>query len=160
MAEAPETYRHRWVLCKGKYECNWVHPLQPKLFWRTGSNEYRACRICLQQLISHNGHFTRHTSSSSQQQPFPKSIVGWTFTSSLFHTHEQQSLFLSAACTKYTNSRQLYCWSYWKYIINGLFKKWAALILNGSPRALTTIKYLQKRSSSQGETYSYLPRHR
>lgn len=64
-AGAPGNHTHHWVFHRGKYECNWVHPLHPELFWRTGSNEYRACRICLRKLISHNSHFTRHTSPSS-----------------------------------------------------------------------------------------------
>lgn len=81
-AGAPGNHTHHWVFYRGKYECNWVHPLHPELFWRTGSNEYRACRICLRKLISHNSHFTRHTSSSSSssssslQRPFPK-INSW-----------------------------------------------------------------------------------
>lgn len=66
MVDAPENHVLALVSSERKNESNWVHPMQPKLFGRPRNNEYRPCRICLQQLIPHNSHFTGHTSSSSQ----------------------------------------------------------------------------------------------
>lgn len=102
MADAQENHVQALVSSGRKYERNWVHPMQPKLFGRTGNNEYRACRICLRQMIPHN----RTHLLIISVRAFSK-INSWLNFHFFIVSHEQKCLTLFYYCL-YSMHRYIY----------------------------------------------------